>query len=144
MAMEEQRVAPVDEPELSEEELATIGNRFLQLIAPALNQGGQMGSPQQPMAQSAPQGMPSDRQLPPPQELKKFGARMAPKIKSVLQGYQKNMASQQRPNQMMPPQFMQPQIPTFQPMQPNIYNNLGARQQMPQGPYQAFNPYMVG
>ena len=161
MAMEDAPVGRVDESQLSTEELEAIGNRFLELIAPTLS-GGQSINPeprqaqrpqqQQPQRQGMQQAPSQQRQgqqqsLPMPQQLKKFSAGMAPKVKSVLEGYQRNMGQQQRPGMMMPPQYMQQQMPQQMPYQqqmPNIYNNLQGRPQFVQGPYQAFNPYMVG
>lgn len=144
MAMEDRQLGDLNESEFTEDELTQIGNRFLELIAPSLQQG--QATPQRtPMRQRPAMAQRGSADLPQPQQLKKFSAGMAPKIKSVLEGYTQRMSGARPPQQMTPPQFMQqrPQAPMGM-QQPNIYNNLYGQQQMPQGPFQAFNPYMVG
>ena len=135
------------EREYTDEEYTAIGNEFLKLIAPAMqqqSQPAQQTSGQQVMPSR--QAMPNQgRQvnLPKPKTLKKFPAGTATKVKQVLQNYRPQMP--QQPQQMVPPQFMPMQAPQYAGAQmPNIYRNLSQQPQMQQGPFQAFNPYMVG
>ena len=103
------------EREYTDEEYTAIGNEFLKLIAPAMqqqSQPAQQTSGQQAMPSR--QAMPNQgRQvnLPKPKTLKKFPAGTATKVKQVLQNYRPQMP--QQPQQMVPPQFMPMQAPQY-------------------------------
>lgn len=147
----------VDSSGYTEDEYRSIGNEFLKLIGPTIlgqegNGGGGNQTPQNrpPNQSPGPQRKMVDGALPSPEVLKSFSKGMAPKLRSVLEGYGSQMqrGGQMAPQQMVPPQFMGNQMPMGNQMQmtpqnPNIYRNLNQPPQMQQGPFQSFNPYQT-
>lgn len=147
----------VDSSGYTEDEYRSIGNEFLKLIGPTiLGQGGNQNTQNQPPNQSpGPQRKMVDGALPSPEVLKSFSKGMAPKLRSVLEGYGSQMQrggqmapQQMAPQQMVPPQFMGGQLqymgsPMEGPQNPNIYRDLNQPTQMQQGPFQSFNPYQT-